>query len=87
MTDHLGHVKQASAGVGTGNIRNSRRPKTGLTERGGEVQIDVPRDRAATVEPQVVRTAPSRSPGSKPASRNHRDSFPRYPARIRRTSA
>jgi hypothetical protein len=49
------------AGVGTGNIRNSRRPKTGLTARSGEVQIDVPRDRAATFEPQSS-AAPSRSP-------------------------
>lgn len=43
------------AGVGSGNIRNGTRAKTVLTEVTGQVEIDVPRDRAGTFEPQIVR--------------------------------
>ena len=31
------------------------RPKTVLTEAAGEVPIEVPRDRAGTFEPQIVK--------------------------------
>jgi transposase-like protein len=55
MTDHLGHAKhQAPAGEG-GNIRNGARPKTVLTDAAGEVTIQVPRDRAGTFEPVIVK--------------------------------
>lgn len=55
MTEHLGYGKHDPAGAGTGNIRNGTRSKTVLTEASGHVGIDVPRDRAGTFEPQIVR--------------------------------
>ena len=55
MTEHLGYEKHDPAGAGTGNIRNGTRGKTVLTEASGPVEIEVPRDRAGTFEPQIVR--------------------------------
>ena len=43
------------AGAGSGNVRNGTRPKTVLTENTGQVQIEVPRDRAGTFVPQIVK--------------------------------
>src|SRR6188472_3042625 len=54
MTEHLGYEKHDPAGAGSGNIRNGTRAKTVLTEATGQVQIDVPRDRAGTFEPVIV---------------------------------
>jgi putative transposase len=53
MTEHLGHQKHGEP-VG-GNIRNGTRSKTVLTDASGHVEIEVPRDRAGTFEPQIVR--------------------------------
>jgi putative transposase len=55
MTEHLGYEKHDPAGRESGNIRNGTRAKTVLTEASGQVQIEVPRDRAGTFEPQIVR--------------------------------
>ena len=55
MTDHLGHPKHQAPEGGAGNIRNGTRGKTVLTDAAGEVQIDVPRDRAGTFEPVIVK--------------------------------
>jgi putative transposase len=55
MTEHLGYEKHDPAGAGTGNIRNGMRAKTVLTEHSGPVEIDVPRDRAGSFEPQIVK--------------------------------
>ena len=55
MTEHLGYEKHDPAGAGSGNIRNGTRAKTVLTEASGQVEIEVPRDRAGTFEPQIVR--------------------------------
>jgi putative transposase len=55
MTEHLGYEKHDPVGAGTGNIRNGTRSKTVLTENTGEVEIEVPRDRAGTFEPQIVK--------------------------------
>ena len=56
MTEHLGYDKHHPLGhVGGGNIRNGTRSKTVLTEAAGEVPVQVPRDRAGTFEPVVVR--------------------------------
>jgi transposase-like protein len=55
ITEHLGYEKHDPAGVGADNIRNGTRSKTVLTENTGQVQIEVPRDRAGTFEPQIVR--------------------------------
>ncbi|MDG4805226.1 IS256 family transposase [Micromonospora sp. WMMD1120] len=63
MTEHLGYEKHDQAGAGSGNIRNGTRSKTVLTEANGPVQIDVPRDRAGTFEPQIVRKRQRRLSG------------------------
>jgi putative transposase len=55
MTEHLGYEKHDPAGAGTGNVRNGTRGKTVLTEHSGPVEIEVPRDRAGTFEPQIVK--------------------------------
>ena len=55
MTEHLGHEKNGRADREAGNVRTRTRPKTLLTEATGPVQIEVPRDRAGTFEPQIVR--------------------------------
>src|SRR6185437_2128751 len=55
MTEHLGYEKHDPAGAGTGNVRNGTRAKTVLTEASGHVEGEVPRDRAGTFEPQIVR--------------------------------
>lgn len=55
MTEHLGYEKHDPAGAGSGNIRNGTRSKSVLTEASGQVEIDVPRDRAGTFTPQIVR--------------------------------
>ena len=46
------------------NIRNGTRPKTVLTEATGQVQIEVPRDRDGTFEPQIVKKRQRRLTGS-----------------------
>jgi transposase-like protein len=63
MTDHLGYEKHDPVGAGTGNIRNGTRGKTVLTEASGQVEIDVPRDRAGTFEPQIVKKRQRRLDG------------------------
>src|SRR3954464_1598983 len=55
ITEHLGYEKHDPAGAGSGNIRNGSRSKMVLTEASGQVEIDVPRDRGGTFEPQIVR--------------------------------
>ena len=55
LTEHLGHEKNGLAAGGSGNVRNGTRAKTVLTEATGQVGIDVPRDRAGTSGPQIVR--------------------------------
>ncbi len=63
MTEHLGYEKQDPGGAGGGNIRNGSRGKTVLTEANGPVEIEVPRDRAGTFEPQIVRKRQRRLDG------------------------
>jgi putative transposase len=63
MTEHLGYEKHDPLGAGTGNIRNGTRAKTVLTDTTGAVEIEVPRDRAATFEPQIVKKRQRRLSG------------------------
>lgn len=63
MTEHLGYEKHDPPGAGSGNIRNGTRTKTVLTDTTGAVEIDVPRDRAATFEPQIVKKRQRRLSG------------------------
>jgi len=55
MTEHLGHEKHRASAGGAGNVRNGTRPKMVLTDASGEVMIEVPRDRAGTFEPVIVK--------------------------------
>jgi putative transposase len=61
LTEYLGHEKHAPANGG--NVRNGTRSKSVLTESSGHVDIDVPRDRAGTFEPQIVRKRQRRLSG------------------------
>ena len=63
ITEHLGYEKHDPVGAGTGNIRNGTRAKTVLTEASGEVEIGVPRDRAGTFEPVIVKKRQRRLEG------------------------
>ena len=63
MTEHLGHDKHGPAGNEAGNVRNGSRPKTVLTEATGQVPIEVPRDRAGSFEPQIVKKRQRRLTG------------------------
>ena len=64
MTEHLGHEKhRAPEERDSTNIRNGTRPKTVLTEATGHVEIDVPRDRDGSFEPQIVKKRQRRLTG------------------------
>jgi putative transposase len=62
MTGHLGYEKHDPAGRGSGNSRNGSTPKTVLTDIGA-VDLVVPRDRAGSFEPQIVRKGQTRLKG------------------------
>ena len=53
MTDHLGYEKGDPAGWGSGNNRNGSYDKTVQTDA-GTVPVEMPRDRNATFEPQLI---------------------------------
>jgi len=59
LDEHLGYAKHEPKGRGTGNSRNGYSRKT-LKGDHGEVEIDTPRDRDATFEPQLVRKGQTR---------------------------
>ncbi|NIK59810.1 IS256 family transposase [Kribbella shirazensis] len=61
MTEHLGHEKHGRPVAG--NVRNGTRSKTVLTENSGPVELEVPRDRAGTFEPQIVKKRQRRLSG------------------------
>lgn len=64
MTEHLGHEKhRAPDDRDSSNIRNGTRPKTVLTEATGQVEIEVPRDRHGSFEPQIVKKRQRRLTG------------------------
>ena len=62
LTEHLGYEKHDPAGRGSGNSRNGSTPKRLLTEVGG-IDLAVPRDRAGSFEPQIVRKGQTRLDG------------------------
>src|SRR6201996_604822 len=62
LTDHLGYEPHQEPPGGAGNTRNGSMAKTLITEQ-GEVQINTPRDRAGTFEPQIVRKRQRRFEG------------------------
>jgi putative transposase len=53
LTHHLGYEKHDPVGHNSGNSRNGSSPKT-IKGKRGQVQIDVPRDRNAQFEPQLI---------------------------------
>jgi putative transposase len=53
LTHELGYERGDPAGNGSGNSRNGTTPKRVLTDV-GPVDLDVPRDRNSTFEPQIV---------------------------------
>ncbi|WP_417368041.1 IS256 family transposase [Haloechinothrix salitolerans] len=56
MSEHLGHEKnRADADRDTSNVRNGSRSKTVVSDAVGEVEIEVPRDRESTFDPQIVK--------------------------------
>jgi len=62
LTEHVGYEPHAEPPGGAGNTRNGTTPKRLVTEH-GEVQIDAPRDRNGTFEPQIVRKRQRRFEG------------------------
>jgi putative transposase len=62
LNDHLGYQKHAAEGRNGKNSRNgkaTKRVKSGTSE----LEIEVPRDRAGTFEPQIIRKRQRRLPG------------------------
>ncbi len=62
MTHHLGYEKHDVAGKNSGNSRNGKSSKT-IKGKRGQVQIDVPRDRASEFEPQLIKKGQTRFDG------------------------
>ncbi len=62
MTHHLGYEKHSPAGNNSGNSRNGTTPKT-LKGKRGQMEIEVPRDRNAEFEPQIVKKNQKRFDG------------------------
>lgn len=59
LEEHLGYEKHAVEGKNTGNSRNGYSPKR-LKGDFGEVEINTPRDRNSTFEPQLIRKGQTR---------------------------
>ena len=62
MTHHLGYEKHSSAGQNSGNSRNGKSSKT-IKGKRGQMQIDVPRDRASEFTPQLIKRGQTRFDG------------------------
>jgi putative transposase len=62
LTEHLGYEPHQEPPGGTGNTRNGSTGKTLVTEH-GSVEIETPRDRNSTFEPQIVRKGQRRFEG------------------------
>ena len=62
LTDHLGYEPNAAEGRGVENSRNGYGPKT-LQSDTGPIQVEVPRDRNSSFEPQLVKKRQRRLEG------------------------
>jgi transposase-like protein len=62
MTAHLGYEPHAPEGHGSGNSRNGKGTKTVQTDA-GQFEIEVPRDREGSFEPQLVKKRQRRLSG------------------------
>ena len=54
MHQHLGYAKHDPAGKNSGNSRNGKSSKT-VRSIHGEIELDVPRDRNSSFEPQLIK--------------------------------
>lgn len=59
LTDHLGYDKNNPKGNGSGNSRNGKSRKR-LKGDHGDIDLETPRDREGTFEPQIVKKGQSR---------------------------
>ena len=59
MDEHLGYEKHSPEGHGSGNSRNGSMSKT-LKGDFGEIEIETPRDRDGTFEPQLIKKRQTR---------------------------
>src|SRR5690348_14022515 len=62
LDGHLGYAKHGRHGNAAGNTRNGTSQKTVKGEQ-GQIELDVPRDRQGTFEPQLVRKGQTRLEG------------------------
>jgi len=62
LTHHLGYPKNALAGNNSGNSRNGKNPKR-VKGKNGELEIEVPRDRNSSFEPQLIQKRQKRFDG------------------------
>ncbi|MBA3766367.1 MAG: IS256 family transposase [Acidobacteria bacterium] len=62
MTHHLGYEKHSAAGQNSGNSRNGKSKKT-IKGKRGQIEIDVPRDRESSFEPQLIKRGQTRFDG------------------------
>lgn len=62
LTDHLGYEPNAPQGHGSGNNRNGKSQKT-VQSDSGPLQIEVPRDRNGSFDPQLVKKRQRRLKG------------------------
>jgi putative transposase len=62
MTHHLGYEKHSPEGKNSGNSRNGKSAKT-IRGKRGQLQIDVPRDRVSSFEPQLIKKGQTRFSG------------------------
>ena len=62
MTHHLGYEKHSPAGDNSGNSRNGSTPKV-LKGKRGQIEVEVPRDRNAEFELQLVKKSQTRFDG------------------------
>ena len=68
MTNHLGYEKYTPQGQNSGNSRNGKTKKTVKTGN-GDIEIQVPRDRASEFQPVLVEKRQSHLKGSSDASK------------------
>jgi putative transposase len=62
LDTHLGYPKHVRKGNAVGNVRNGHNQKTRKGEQ-GHVDIEVPRDRQGSFEPQLVKKGQTRFEG------------------------
>jgi len=62
LTEHLGYEEGDPSGKGSGNSRNGYGKKRVTTDN-SQVEVEVPRDREGSFEPQLVRKRQTRLPG------------------------